>query len=146
MMELFLLHVTGRLEKSDVNYFVFRKSLSNVLNKQNLLFERKIVEETTFTQLEQGDFYQTSMMELFLRKYLTITVVVYVFKKTPSLVFDRVLNTSGAVAQRYSVKKVFLEISRNSQENTCAWVSFFNKVAGLRPATLLKKSSFGGCL
>ena len=27
----------------------------------------------------------------------------------------------------------------NSQENTCARVSFFNKVAGLRPATLLKK-------
>ena len=28
-------------------------------------------------------------------------------------------------------KKVFLEISQNSQENTCARVSFFNKVAGL---------------
>ena len=31
-------------------------------------------------------------------------------------------------------KKVFLEISQNSQENTCARVSFFNKVASLRPA------------
>ena len=29
-----------------------------------------------------------------------------------------------AVAQRCSVKKVFLEISLNSQENTCARVSF----------------------
>ena len=28
------------------------------------------------------------------------------------------------VAQRYSVKKVFLEMSKNSQENTCARVSF----------------------
>ena len=37
-----------------------------------------------------------------------------------------------AVVQRCSVKKVFLEISQNSQENTCARV-FFNKVAGLRP-------------
>ena len=27
-------------------------------------------------------------------------------------------------------KKIFLEISQNSQENTCARVSFFNKVAG----------------
>ena len=36
-------------------------------------------------------------------------------------------------------KEVFLEISQNSQENTCARVSFFNKVAGLRPATFLKK-------
>ena len=29
-----------------------------------------------------------------------------------------------AVVQRYSVKKVFLEISQNSQKNTCARVSF----------------------
>ena len=33
---------------------------------------------------------------------------------------------------------MFLEISQNSQGNTCARVSF-NKIAGLRPATLLKK-------
>ena len=32
--------------------------------------------------------------------------------------------------QRCSVKKMFLEILQNSQENTCARVSFFNKVAG----------------
>ena len=35
-------------------------------------------------------------------------------------------------------EKVFLEISQNSQENTNASL-FFNKVAGPRPATLLKK-------
>ena len=29
------------------------------------------------------------------------------------------------------MKKVFLEILQNSQENTCARVSFFNKVADL---------------
>ena len=33
---------------------------------------------------------------------------------------------------------MFLEISQNSQENICATVSFFNKVAGLLPVTLLK--------
>ena len=43
-----------------------------------------------------------------------------------------------AVARRGSVKKVFLEILQNSQENTCARV-FFNKVA-----TLLKKRSGTG--
>ena len=37
-----------------------------------------------------------------------------------------------AVAQRCSVKKMFLEISQKSQENTCVIVSFLNKVAGLR--------------
>ena len=34
-----------------------------------------------------------------------------------------------AVVQMCPVKKVFLEISQNSQENTCASL-FFNKVAG----------------
>ena len=36
------------------------------------------------------------------------------------------------VARSCSVKKLFLEISQNSQERTCARVSFFNKVAELR--------------
>ena len=36
-------------------------------------------------------------------------------------------------------KKVFLEILQNLQENTCARVSFFTKVAGLRAVNLLKK-------
>ena len=49
------------------------------------------------------------------------------------------LNTE-AVARRRSVKKVFLEILQNSQENTCVGGSFFNKVAGLKLATLFKKS------
>ena len=58
---------------------------------------------------------------------------------------------SEAVGQMCSVKKVLLEIVQNSQENTCTRVSFlikllawgqslfFDKVAGLRPATLSKK-------
>ena len=33
-----------------------------------------------------------------------------------------------AVTQKYSVKKVFLQISQNSQENTCARVSFLMKL------------------
>ena len=37
-----------------------------------------------------------------------------------------------AVVQRCSVKKVFLYISQNSQENTCARFLFFNKAEGLR--------------
>ena len=42
-------------------------------------------------------------------------------------------------------KKVFLEISQNSQENTCPRVSFFNKVVGLRPAILLNKRVWHRC-
>ena len=41
-----------------------------------------------------------------------------------------------AVAQRSSVKKMFLETSQNSQQNICARVFF----AG-RPVTLLKKET-----
>ena len=37
-----------------------------------------------------------------------------------------------AVVQRCSVKKVFLEILQNSQEKTCARVSFLIRAAGLR--------------
>ena len=36
-------------------------------------------------------------------------------------------------AQRCSLKRVFLEISQNSQENTCARAFLFHKVAGVRP-------------
>ena len=36
------------------------------------------------------------------------------------------------------VKKVFLKTLQNSQEKLC-WSLFFNKVAGLRPESLLKK-------
>ena len=40
---------------------------------------------------------------------------------------------SEAIVHKCSLEKVFVEISQNSQENTCV-------SAGLRPATLLKKS------
>ena len=36
---------------------------------------------------------------------------------------------SEAVTRRCSLKKVFLEIYQNSQENTCSRVSFLKKLA-----------------
>ena len=48
-----------------------------------------------------------------------------------------------AVAQRCTVRKVFLEISQNSQENTCARFSFLIKLQ--TPATLLKKRLWHRC-
>ena len=38
------------------------------------------------------------------------------------------LEDPEAVTGRYSVKKVFSEISKNLQESTCAWVSFLIKL------------------
>ena len=41
------------------------------------------------------------------------------------------LSVSEAVVQRCSVVKIFLEISQNSLENTCARVSFLIKLQAL---------------
>ena len=57
---------------------------------------------------------------------------------------------SEAVAQMYSVKKVFLKISQNSHENTCARVSFLIKLQALFIWTFCQKFSlsvlFSFCL
>ena len=52
-------------------------------------------------------------------------------------------NTEAA-ARRCSVEKVFLKISQNSPENTCARVSFLIKLQA-RPVTLLKKRLWYRC-
>ena len=54
------------------------------------------------------------------------------------------IETPEAATRGVLWKKVLLEILQNSQENTFAKVSF-NKVAGLRPATLLKKRLLHRC-
>ena len=48
------------------------------------------------------------------------------------------INTK-AVVQRFSVKKVFLEITQNSQENTYARVSFLIKLQASESALLKKR-------
>ena len=52
------------------------------------------------------------------------------------------LQLTEAVIQRCSVKKVLLEISQNSQENTCVRISFFNKAASLLFIILIFTLSF----
>ena len=84
-----------------------------------------------------------------------INTVYYVVNKNISLTYAFAIFWSGsifltsekieAVVQRCSVKKLFLKISQNSQENTCARV-FFSKVVGLRPAILLKMRLWNRCL
>ena len=46
--------------------------------------------------------------------------------------------------QTCSIKKVFLKVSQNPQQNTSARVCF-NKVVGLRPAILIKKRLWHRC-
>ena len=42
-------------------------------------------------------------------------------------------------------KKVSLNISQISQENTCVGVSFFNKVPGLKACNFIKKGLQNSC-
>ena len=61
------------------------------------------------------------------RYYLSLTnQLIFPWKLTGTLII--ILRWTEGVAQRCSVKKVFLEISQNSQENTCARVSFLIKL------------------
>ena len=54
---------------------------------------------------------------------------------------DRMRSTiTEAVVWRCSVKKVFLEISQNSQENTCARVSFLIKLQALACSFIKKET------
>ena len=51
-------------------------------------------------------------------------------------------NSSEAVTQKCSVKKVLLKISQNSQENTCARVSYLIKLP-THPCNFIKKKYSG---
>ena len=77
-------------------------------------------------------------------KFLSQNLRPFLIKKFYFLVY--IFEYIETVVRRSSVKKVFLEISLNSQENSCARVFFFNKVAGLRPVTLLRKRLWQRCL
>ena len=57
--------------------------------------------------------------------------------------FDK-RNHTEAVTWRCSVKKVFLEISQNSQENVCARVSFLIKLHASDLQILVKRDSSAG--
>ena len=65
------------------------------------------------------------------KKYIEKYDIFGIFAKN-GISFSYKYDITEAVAQRCSVKKVFLEISQNSQENTCARVSFLIK---LQPQT-----------
>ena len=55
---------------------------------------------------------------------------VEIVKRSIMYTFSVSFHATEAVVQRCSVKKLFLEISQNWQENTCAWVSFLIKLQG----------------
>ena len=57
--------------------------------------------------------------------------------------FQRLLlNYPAAVAQRRSVKKMFLKISQNSQEDACARISFLIKLSSCEFCKIFKNTYF----
>ena len=62
-------------------------------------------------------------------KSFTVKKGIEIMTKTPNFHSSHM---SEAVARMCSVRNMFIKISRNWRENTCARVSFFNKVAGLQ--------------
>ena len=85
-----------------------------------------------FAKFRGNSYLQLVRFGRFLKKLLSQFDIKFMklwhFLKTKHLANSSRLYLSiqkaKAVAQRYSVEKVFLEISQNSQQNTCARVSF----------------------
>ena len=112
------------LSKRDSNSCVF---LCMLLNFQEHLFRRT----SAYSCFCSFGVYQNGNMILMVRSEQRCYHPEFLLKR----------RLSEAVVWRCSVKKVFLAISQNSQENACARVSFIMKsqALGLRPATLLIK-------
>ena len=96
-----------------------------VLNFIYLLFFRWWKQKTLVVRplFSSGRFY---IVALFLRRNLRLDVNFVSYKNDYCLRNSFI--PSEAVARMCSVKKVFLEISQISQENTCATVSFLIKL------------------
>ena len=77
------------------------------------------------------------MHSFFFREIQLLTILFVISDSYMSWTI-RSKHNNEAVTGDVLEEKVFLEISQNSWENTCASL-FFDKVADLRPATLFKK-------
>ena len=51
-----------------------------------------------------------------------------ILQRNHKLRFKLMVSTEAAIGGRYSIKKMFLKISQNSQESTCARASFLIKL------------------
>ena len=118
----------------DCNRYLF------IVNKIDILWSswRTCLLIINFEQVRKP-FLVWNIISLFSYQWLTALSIRVILRVT--VYYYYVTYTSEAVVRRCSVENVFLEISQNSLENTCARVSFLNKVAGL----LFLKNTSGGC-
>ena len=68
----------------------------------------------------------------------TITLTEYIY-------FQRLTQPRSSSPEVFCKKRCSSKFCKNSQENTCARVYFFNKVADLRPVTLLRNRLWHRC-
>ena len=117
--------------------------LEEYWRKSRLVFNKELYLHIFRSSHQRFFFYKKDFLEnLGVFRWILRNFPVQFFHRAPSsdylciswstpyasLTNQMVTASPEAVVRRCSVKKVFLEISQNSQENTCARVSFLNKL------------------
>ena len=92
---------------------IFRPKACNFIEKGSLVH----MFSCEFCEISKNTFFT---------EHLRVTASGYFYPM--GKILDKHLWNTEAVAQRCSLKKVFLEISQNSQENTCARVPFLTNL------------------
>ena len=121
---------------SMIYFFIEIASMHNFADDNSLSAWGEILSKLIGT-LESVDWFTKNEMIINPDKFQAI-----ILDKKKSNLTNTLL--TEAVVRRCSVKKVFLEMSQNSQKNTCARVSFLIKLQA-PPATLLKKRLWHRC-
>ena len=116
----------------------------------------EILKNNVFTEhlrrSTSGHFYSLNNLLFFAIQWTNRKQVFYICEHCFIMAFKRdeyhelcIWTTAEVVAHRCSVKKVLLEISKKFTEKQMCQSLFFNKVAGLGPATLFKKRPRHSC-
>ena len=126
---------SGKITRKTKNF-----TSSTKIFTPNLIFFNQLRKETfKFLHQIRGILHQTD--DTFGLPYLTL------FFNSTSVLLNFFMNLE-AVAQTCSIRKVFLEISQNSQGNTCARVSFLItlQASGIGVFLFLQNTSGGASL
>ena len=104
------------------------------MDQIQLLYDKRIYNYKRQSRNHADIHLRVCMYALYLtpgvEELINQTLILVEFCKAPSLlkatsgIHNKTCFRTEAVVQTCSVKEVFLEISQNSQENTCASVSF----------------------
>ena len=112
-----------------------KKSFSCALRAKSIKLGKKCISVYLITKINGNHFLASSMKQIILKRkmknhFREISLVLRfdALSYRELAIFSKKLLLSKVVSQRCSVKKMFSEISQNSQEYTCARVSFLIKL------------------